>query len=121
MIRQTFSVAVRLATTTVGRRLASTNLVFLAGITRVAGVTRITGVIGEFERRFFSGRCEALRRRVAGELLAHSNLFDGGLAIRQPDYLRKIVTPHRKGCTKSFWQHLFTKRCEKRRCIKTKK
>ncbi len=34
-----------------GRRLASTYLVFLAGITRVAGVTRITG---EFERRLFS-------------------------------------------------------------------
>ena len=56
MIRQTTSVAVRLATTAAGRRLASTYLVFLAGITRVAGVTRITG---EFERSLFSGRCEA--------------------------------------------------------------
>ena len=35
-----------------GRRLASTYLIFLAGITRVAGVTRITG---EFESSFFGG------------------------------------------------------------------
>ena len=55
VIRQTSSVAVRLATTAVGRRLASTYLVFLAGIARVAGVTRITG---EFERSLFFGGVE---------------------------------------------------------------
>ena len=92
VIRQTSSVAVRHATTAVGRRLASTYLVFLAGITRVAGVT---GIAGEFERSLFSGRCEALRRREADEMVAHSNSFDGGLAVRLPDYLRKIATPHR--------------------------
>ena len=126
MIRQTSSVAVRLATTAVGRRLASTYLVFHAGITRVAGVTRITG---EFERSLFSGRCEALRRRVADEMVALSNLFERGLLFWLLYYLRKIATPHRKGvrvtlkvqvapkplrskavgrttigwCTKSFW------------------
>ena len=100
VIRQTTSVAVRLATTAAGRRLASTYLVFHAGITRVAGVTRITG---EFERSLFSGRCEALRRRVADEMVALSNLFERGLLFWLLYYLRKIATPHRKGCTKSFW------------------
>ena len=100
VIRQTTSVAVRLATPAIGRRLASTNLVFHAGITRVAGVTRITG---EFERSLFSGRCEALRRREADEIGALSNLFERGLLFWLLYYLRKIATPHRKGYTKSFW------------------
>ena len=60
MIRQTTFVAVRLATTAAGRRLASTYLVFLvllvlpvflAGAT---GITGATGKTGEFERRLFS-------------------------------------------------------------------
>ena len=42
-----------------------------------------------FERWLFSGRGEALRRRVAGEMVAHSNLFESGLAVRQPDYLQR--------------------------------
>ena len=74
--------------------------VFLAGVT---GITGATGKTGEFESRLFSGRCEALRRRVAGEMVAHSNLFESGLAVRLLHYLRKIATPPRKGYTKSFW------------------
>ena len=74
--------------------------VFLAGVT---GVTGVTGKTGEFESRLFSGRCEALRRRVADEMVAHSNLFESGLAVRLLYYLRKIATPYRKGYTKSFW------------------
>ena len=74
--------------------------VFLAGVT---GVTGATGKTGEFESRLFSGRCEALRRRVADKVGALSNLFEGGLLIWLLYYLRKIATPHRKGCTKSFW------------------
>ena len=68
--------------------------VFLAGVTRVTGAT---GETGEFESGLFSGRGEALRRRVADEMVAHSNLFESGLAVRMLHYLRKIATPHRKG------------------------
>ena len=71
--------------------------VFLAGVTGKTGVTGATGKTGEFESRLFSGRCEALRRRVADEMVAHSNLFESGLAVRLLHYLRKIATPHRKG------------------------
>ena len=70
---------------------------------RVPRITRVTGKTGEFESRLFSGRCEALQRRVADEMVAHSNLFESGLAVRLLHYLRKIATPHRKGYTKSFW------------------
>ena len=65
---------------------------------RVPRITGVTGKIGEFfERWLFSGRGEALRRRVAGEMVAHSNLFESGLAVRLLHYLRKIATPPRKG------------------------
>ena len=84
--------------------------VFLAGVT---GVTRVTGKTGEFESRLFSGRCEALRRRVADEMVAHSNLFESGLAVRLLHYLRKIATPPRKGYTKSFWFR-FLQKAEKK-------
>ena len=60
--------------------------VFLAGVT---GETGATGKTGEFESRLFSGRCEALRRRVADKVGALSNLFESGLAVRLPNYLRR--------------------------------
>ena len=87
--------------------------VFLAGVTGVTGVTGATGKTGEFESRLFSGRREALRRRVADEMVAHSNLFESGLAVRLLYYLRKIATPHRKGYTKSFWWHFCAGNTEK--------
>ena len=59
-------------------------------------MTGETGVTGEFKRKLFSGRCEALRRREAGKRIALSNLFERGLLFWQPNYLRKIATPHRK-------------------------
>ena len=71
--------------------------IFLVFPVFLAGVTGATGKTGEFESRLFSGRCEALRRRVADEMVAHSNLFESGLAVRLLYYLRKIATPHRKG------------------------
>ena len=66
-------------------------------------MTGATGKTGKFERNSFSVRGEALQRRVAGEMVAHSNLFESGLAVRLLHYLRKIAIPHRKGYTKSFW------------------
>ena len=63
--------------------------VFLVFPVFLAGVTGATGKTGEFESRLFSGRGEALRRRVADEMVAHSNLFESGLAVRLPHYLRR--------------------------------
>ena len=72
-------------------------------MTGVTGVTRATGKTGVFESRLFSGRGDALRRRVADKVGALSNLFEGGLLIWLLHYLRKMATPPRKGYTKSFW------------------
>ena len=69
----------------------------------------MTGKTGGFESRLFSGRCEALRRRVADEMVAHSNLFESGLAVWLLHYLRKMATPHRKGYTKNFWATFYKK------------
>ena len=63
--------------------------VFLVFPVFLAGVTGVTGKTGEFENRLFSGRGEALRRRVADKVGAHSNLFESGLAVRLPNYLRR--------------------------------
>ena len=64
----------------------------------LAGVTGVTGETGEFENRLFSGRGEALRRRVADKVGVLSNLFEGGLLIwlliclqRQPPLTAKAT------------------------------
>ena len=61
-------------------------------------MTGVTGKTGEFESRLFSGRCEALRRRVADKVGALSNLFEEGLLIwlliclqRQPHLTAKAT------------------------------
>ena len=77
-------------------------------------MTGATGKTGGFESRLFSGRCEALRRRVADKVGALSNLFEGELLIWLLHYLRKIATPHRKGYTKSFWFRFLQKAENKR-------
>ena len=78
----------------------------------LAGVTGITGVTGEFERSLFSGRCAALQRRGAGEIVALSNLFERGLLFWLQICLQR-QSPRRKGYTKSFWFR-FLQKAEKK-------
>ena len=69
---------------------------------------------GSLRADYISGRCDALRRRVADEMVAHSNLFESGLAVRLLHYLRKMATPHRKGYTKNFWATFYKKSQKKK-------
>ena len=79
MIRETSSVAVRLATTAAGRRLASTYLVFLAGVT---GITGVVGITGEFERSLFSVVWMFRRSRNEENTISQTCLKEiGGLLI----------------------------------------